>query len=71
MYGGDIVLTPEQQSVLEATSNENDPFSPQNAVVRNDRSLWPNGVIYYTLDSTLSKSTQMQRQHSFAIQLPS
>ncbi len=55
MYGGDIVLTPEQQSMLEATSNKKDPFSPQNAVVRNEQLLWPDGVIYYTFDSSLSK----------------
>lgn len=55
LYGGDIMLTPEQQATLEATSNLNDPFSPQNAVVHNEQSLWSNGVIYYIFDNSLSK----------------
>ena len=55
LYGGDIVLTPEQQATLEATSNPNDPFAPQNAVVRNSRSLWTGGIMPYVLDSSLSK----------------
>ena len=58
LYGGDIVLTPEQQATLEATSNPNDPFAPQNAVVRNTRSLWPSGMVPYVLDSSLSKWQQ-------------
>ena len=60
MYGGDIILTPEQQSTLEATSNENNPFSPQNAVVKNEQLLWPNGVVYYDLDIDLSKNIMLQ-----------
>ena len=55
MYEGDIVLTPEQQSTLEATSNPSDPFSPQQAVVRNTRSLWPNAVVPYIVDGSLGK----------------
>ena len=53
MYEGDIMLTPEQQATLEATANPNDPFSPQQAVVRNPRSLWPNAVVPYIIDSSL------------------
>lgn len=53
MYEGDIMLTPEQQSTLEATANPNDPFSPQQAVVRNPRSLWSNAVVPYIIDSSL------------------
>ena len=53
MYEGDIMLTPEQQSTLEATANPNDPFSPQQAVVRNPRALWPNAVVPYIIDSSL------------------
>jgi hypothetical protein len=53
MYQGDIMLTPEQQSTLEATANPNDPFSPQQAVVRNPRSLWANAVVPYIIDSSL------------------
>ena len=55
MYQGDIVLTPEQQSTLEATSNPSDPFSPQQAVVRNARSLWPSAAVPYILDASLGK----------------
>lgn len=54
LFGGDIKLTPEQQATLEATANPNDPFSPQDAVVRNQRSLWPNGVMPYVIDNSLS-----------------
>ena len=53
-FYGDIVLTPEQQATLEATSNPNDPFSPQNAVVRNERNLWPDGRVPYVLDPSLN-----------------
>ena len=53
MYEGDIMLTPEQQATLEALANPNDPFSPQQAVVRNSRSLWPNAVVPYIIDSGL------------------
>jgi len=49
------MLTPEQQATLEATSNPNDPFAPQNAVVRNTRSLWQDGRVPYVLDSSLGK----------------
>lgn len=56
LYGGDIMLTPEQQASLEATANPNDPFSPQQAVVRNSRSLWPNAVVPYIIDSSLGNS---------------
>ena len=52
-YQGDIMLTPEQQATLEATSNPNNPFSPQRAVVRNMRSLWPNAVVPYVIDGSL------------------
>lgn len=52
---GDIVLTPEQQGTLEATSNPNDPFAPQNAVVTMERSLWPNGVVPYVIDNLNSR----------------
>lgn len=55
MYGGDIALTPEQQATLEATSNQNSPFSIQNAVVRSEQYLWKDGVVYYIFDDSLSK----------------
>ena len=55
LYGGDIVLTPEQQATLEATSNPNDPFAPLNAVVRSTRKMWPNGRVPYKLGWGLGK----------------
>ena len=56
---GDILLTPEQETTLEAFSNPSDPFGPQNAVVLRERSLWPNGKIYYVLDSSLISKNQL------------
>ena len=55
MFGGDIALTPEQQATLEATSNQNDPFSIQNAVVKSEQYLWKEGIVYYIYDDSLSK----------------
>jgi len=49
------MLTAEQQATLEVTANPADPFAPQNAVVRNPRSLWPNGVVPYLLDNLNSE----------------
>lgn len=48
------MLTPEQQASLEASTNPYDPFSPQNAVVRNARSLWPGGQVPYILDGSIN-----------------
>ena len=63
-YQGDIMLTPEQQRSLEATSNPNSPFSPQNAVVRNMRSLWPNAVVPFIIDNSLGKSPSNLFEHA-------
>lgn len=43
---------------MEALSNPDDINSPQNAVVRNERSLWPNARVPYVLDGSLSNSAQ-------------
>ena len=53
LHGGDMMLTREQQASLEARSNQNNPLSPQNAVVRNERNLWPNAVVPYIFDNSL------------------
>lgn len=58
LHGGDIVLTPEQEASMEAFSNPNDPSAPQNAVVRNERSLWPNGDVPYIFDGSLNGNIQ-------------
>ena len=50
---GDIMLTAEQQATMEATANPNDPFAPQSAVVRNERSLWVDARVPYILDNSL------------------
>lgn len=60
MYGGDIALTPEQQATLEATSNQNDPFSIQNAVVKSEQYLWKDGKVYYIFDDSLSEQFLLQ-----------
>ena len=51
-----MMLTREQQASLEARSNKNNPFSPQNAVVRDKRELWPNAVVPYIFDNSLGMS---------------
>ena len=55
LVGGDILLTPGQQAVMEATANQDDPYSPLNAVINNEQLLWPSGRVAYILDSSLSK----------------
>ncbi len=54
MFEGDVLLTPEQQATLEATSNPNDPFAPQNAVVSMERQKWRDGTVPYILHSSLN-----------------
>ena len=53
LYGGDMMLTPEQQATLEAMANLNNPQAPQNAVLSNMRSLWPDAVVPFIIDSSL------------------
>ena len=55
LIGGDILLTSSQQALIEATANDNDPFSPLNAVVSRENSLWKNGHIPYIFDSSLGE----------------
>ena len=55
LYGGDIVLTAAQWSEIEAASNPNDPHRPQLAVVNSDEGKWPDAVVPYEIDSSLSK----------------
>ena len=53
-FQGDIVLTTEQEMELLASSvTKNDPFGPQFAVSARSSSMWPNGVVPYTLHSSL------------------
>ena len=67
LHQGDIMLTDEQQATLEAVSNPNDPFSPQQAVVRNERSLWPNARVPYIIDSSLGEAMQYWLNHCSAV----
>ena len=54
---GDIVLTPEQERSrsMGTSGDDDDPFAPQNAVVANQDSTWPNGQVPYVLSSSLSE----------------
>ena len=54
---GDIVLTPDQERdrSMQSTQEEDDPFGPQNAVVADQDSTWPNGQVPYVLSSSLSE----------------
>ena len=66
-YGGDIILTEWQKEMLEGkeaplngrTLEEADKGEAHNvnrrAVVKNNKYLWPNGIVPYVLDSSLSK----------------
>ena len=66
-YGGDIILTEWQKKILERketplngkTLEEADGDEAHNvnrrAVVKNNNYLWPNGIVPYVLDSSLSK----------------
>ena len=55
LVGGDIILTGAQQLELEFAFNKQDDdiFGPQNAVINRADYNWPNGVVYYRLDSSL------------------
>lgn len=53
-YEGDVILTEEQRLAMEAFSNPNDHFAPMHAVVRSENSKWPNGIVYYVYDSSIS-----------------
>ena len=55
LVGGDIKLTGAQQLELEFALKEQDGdiFGPQNAVISRADRNWPNGVVYYRLDSGL------------------
>ena len=55
LIGGDILLTSSQQALIEATANDNDPFSPLNAVINRENSLWKNSHVPYIFDSSLGE----------------
>lgn len=52
---GDVLLTPDQQALLEATASHSGPFTPLNAVVNREDYLWRNARIPYIIDSEMSK----------------
>jgi hypothetical protein len=51
VYGGDILLTPEQREVVEGKPSAR---AHSSAVARHAFYLWPNGVVPYILDRSLS-----------------
>lgn len=71
LYQGDIILTDPQRSIIETLApmggrplhSPGGPHTPpamnepgiQHAVARLDSLKWTNGIVPYTLDSTLSK----------------
>lgn len=55
-YEGDIKLTDKQRVQLEVMAQRyggggesNNPFGPQNAVVRHELSVWKDRTLYYTI----------------------
>ena len=54
LYQGDLLLTKDQRSGIEASSNPNDPYAPMYAFVKSEDALWPNGILYYVLDDSLN-----------------
>lgn len=60
----DIILTKEDRLSAEVLANENDPNSPQLAVVRSERSLWPEGRVPYVLDNSLSSTARQAIQQA-------
>ncbi len=68
LYQGDILLTREQQSTLEDTSNPDDPYGPQRAVVRRTRSVWLDGRVPYVIDSLGKSRTARAAEHPSTVQ---
>ena len=54
LYQGDLLLTKDQRSAIEALSNPNDPYAPMYAFVKSENALWSNGILYYVLDDSLN-----------------
>lgn len=55
LYGGDMLLTAAQWREIEAAANPHDPHRPKRAVVNSDEGKWPDAVVPYEIDSSLSK----------------
>lgn len=60
LVGGDIKLTGAQQLELEFAlkQQDGDIFGPQNAVISRADYNWPDGIIYYSLDSSLGDTAR-------------
>lgn len=52
-----MLLTAAQWSEIEAAANPHDPHRPQRVVVNSDEGKWPDAVVPYEIDSSLSKYT--------------
>ncbi len=54
LYGGDIILTPQQREMItEMKLKQSGEGVEKRAVVKSIRSLWPNGLLPYTISSQL------------------
>ena len=63
-FEGDIILTPEQTLMMEATPYSDNTNGPQHAVIRNQLSMWPNGQIPYILHNVSSEKCIYTKQTS-------
>ena len=55
LYGGDIVLSELQRAILESDDPPTNTLRPKRAVVSSGTDLWPNGIVPYEMDSSLSE----------------
>ncbi len=55
LYGGDIILTPQQREMITEMKlkQSGEGGVEKRAVIKSIRSLWPNGLLPYTISSQL------------------
>ena len=54
VYGGDIILTPEQRELVDGSSSPRGRFYARISAVRGGFYRWPNGVVPYLLERHLN-----------------
>lgn len=52
------MLTPVEERLREELSNPNNRLRSQRAVVNSDDGKWPNGIVPYEIDNSLSECTE-------------